>query len=200
MAWLRSLYPGWRYVGLDVAAEGLRAARAIDEDVLQASALALPFPTASADLVVTLDVVQHLPFPDGDLARCARCAACCAPAACCCCGPTRTPSRTSTTTPPRSSAAYTEGALRDKLVAAGFEPLRLSRINALLGASPRSRASCGRGAERRDGRYHGLLAAPRPAGTADRLKRWWLRLEGRAVASGVRLPMAHDPAVCRARA
>jgi SAM-dependent methyltransferase len=200
MAWLRSLYPGWRYVGLDVAAEGLRAARAIDEDVLQASALALPFPAGSADLVVTLDVVQHLPFPDGDLAALREMRRVLRPGGVLLLRTNAHAFPHVDDDPAAQFRRYTEAALGDKLVAAGFEPLRLSRINALLGLAEIPRELRARRESGTAG-YHGLLAAPRPAGTADRIKRWWLRLEGRAVASGVRLPMGRTIlAVCRARA
>lgn len=198
MGWLRSMYPGWRYVGLDIAPEGLAAARGFGEDVMRASALELPFPTGSADLVVTLDVVQHLPHPAGDLA-----------------GLTEMRRvlkrggvlllRTNAQAFPRTAddpgamfRKYETDDLRDKLVRAGLAPIRLSRINALLGLAEIPRELRARREHGNDG-YHGLLAAPRRPGAADRAKRWWLRQEGRAVAAGVRLPLGRTIlALCRA--
>src|SRR5712691_198018 len=67
MEWFARMHPGWRAVGIDVAAEGLAAARARGvEHLALASALDLPLHSASVDLVITLDVLQHLPLGGGD--------------------------------------------------------------------------------------------------------------------------------------
>src|SRR6188768_1439950 len=67
MQWFAASHPAWRVVGLDVATEGLVAARALGSTtVLEGSALDLPVPSGSVDLVVTLDVLQHLPLQGGD--------------------------------------------------------------------------------------------------------------------------------------
>jgi hypothetical protein len=77
--------------------------------------------------------------------------------------------------------------------------VRLSRINAVLGLAEIPRELRARWASRTAG-YHGLLAEPRSRGAADRLKRWWLGVEGRAVARGVRLPVGRTIlSLCRAR-
>src|SRR5689334_22655284 len=67
MAWFKRLRPAWRTVGLDVAPEGLAAAltRGV-RTVVRASALQLPLPSQSVHLVITLDVLQHLPLEGGD--------------------------------------------------------------------------------------------------------------------------------------
>src|SRR5690349_14599274 len=52
MTWFRSLYPGWRTIGLDVALDALRSARTQHAaQVTLASALDLPVSTRSVDLV-----------------------------------------------------------------------------------------------------------------------------------------------------
>jgi SAM-dependent methyltransferase len=65
LRWLRARFPALRVVGLDVAPEALRYVMASPEQagvrVLRGSATLLPFPAATFDLVVSLDVLQHLP-------------------------------------------------------------------------------------------------------------------------------------------
>lgn len=69
LRWLLDRFPGVRVVGLDVAAEALRHARGQGAlPVLQGSATQLPFPAATFDLVVSFDVLQHLPGGTGDVA------------------------------------------------------------------------------------------------------------------------------------
>lgn len=67
MAWFEAENPGWETTGVDVAPEGLTAARALGlKSVYSASALQLPFRDESVDLVITQDVIQHLPLDGGD--------------------------------------------------------------------------------------------------------------------------------------
>lgn len=56
-------------IGLDRAADGLRFCRARGHRrLLQGDAIALPLASGSFDLALSLDVIQHLPRPGGDLA------------------------------------------------------------------------------------------------------------------------------------
>lgn len=199
MGWLRTHYPKWRFVGADIAVEGLLAARMDSEAVALASALALPFPSSSADLVVTFDVVQHLPLPDGDLTALTEMRRVLRPGGLLLLRTNAQAFPHTDDDPAAQFRKYDERSLRGKLVAAGFDPLRLSRINALLGLAEIPRELRARRASGTRG-YHGLLAAPRRNGSADRIKRWWLRLEGRALAMGMRLPLGRTfLALCRAR-
>lgn len=200
MRWLRGLLPRWRFMGVDLSADGVRAARALGEDVLLASALDLPAPEASVSLVVTLDVLQHLPLGGGDLAALAEMRRVLVPGGLLL---IRTNAQAFPAADDDDGASfhkYEPGELRAKLVRAGFDVLRLSRINALLGLAEiprelRARRAAG------DAGYHGLLATPGAPGRADRLKERWLRLEGRAVAAGVQLPLGRTLlALCRAPA
>lgn len=197
MAWFRRLRPGWRSVGVDVAMEGLAAARRDGSRVALASALALPLPDAAADLILTLDVLQHLPLDGGDRTALAEMARVLRPGG-------WLFLRTNAQAFPRTSDdpehdfhRYRPGELRKRLAGAGLRVVRLSRLNALLGLAeiPRELAAL-----RRDGdAYHGILAEPpEEAGRADRAKRAWLRWEARLVREGVRLPLGRSiVALCR---
>jgi len=199
MAWFESLYPEWRTVGLDVAAEALAAARAIGARVTRGSGLALPHADQSVDLVITLDVVQHLPLSGGDAIALAEMRRVLRPGG-------SVLLRTNAQAFPRVADdpvfnfhRYRPGELRAKLRAAGFEVLRLSRVNTILGLAeiPRELRAARRNG---DSRYRGILAPP-PSGRGwtGHLKRRWLRLEGRAAALGVRLPLGRTiVALCRA--
>jgi ubiquinone/menaquinone biosynthesis C-methylase UbiE len=65
LRWLRAEFPALQVVGLDVALEALRYVRASPGPAgvraLRGSATALPFRAAVFDLVISLDVLQHLP-------------------------------------------------------------------------------------------------------------------------------------------
>lgn len=190
MQWAsRFLGAGWNVIGLEVAIEGVTAARTAGLQVLQASALSIPLPDASVDLILTLDVLQHLSLEAGDFvalremrrvlklggAIFVRTNAQSIP---------RTPND-----PEFNFRKYEPTALRSVLATAGFEVRRLSRINALLGIAEIPRELRARRAQKRHG-YHGLLAQPsvEPAWRSA-IKRWWLACEGRAVGAGVRLPV-----------
>jgi SAM-dependent methyltransferase len=198
MTWLRTLLPGWRTIGIDVAADGLRAAHVLGERVATASALQLPFADGSASLVVTLDVVQHLPLGGGDATAFREMRRVLAPGGWLL---LRTNAQAFPRTADDAAAAfhkYEPRELRAKLEAAGFEVARLSRINALLGLAEIPRELRARSASGSDG-YHGLLAtAPARGGPVSRVKRAWLQLEGRAVAAGIPLPLGRTlVALCR---
>lgn len=187
MGWFRDLRPGWTTYGLDLAPEGLRAARHFGEQVVLSSALEMPFADQSADMVVTLDVLQHLPLPAGDRTALAEIARVLRPGG-------WLLVRTNAQAFPHTADdaghnfhKYELGELVEKIEACGFDVLRGSRINALLGLAEIPRELR---AHRREGdRYHGILAGrPTKSGPGARIKQRWLELEGRMVAAGIRLP------------
>lgn len=198
MAWFRSLYPGWETAGVDLSPEAVAVARQTGAAVSSASALALPFADRSVDLVITLDVFQHLPLRGGDLVALAEIRRVLQPGG-------LLLLRTNAQAMPRveddaaaSFHKYEPAELKAKLRATGFEVLRLSRINGLLGLAeiPRELRAA---RTRRAGAYRGILAdVTREPGWSRELKEGWLRLEGRAVVAGARLPIGRTiVALCR---
>jgi len=197
MSWFRSRQPGWQTVGLDVAPEGLAAARAQGPaNVMRASALDLPIATASVDLVITLDVLQHLPLGGGDERALAEIVRVLKPGG-------HLFVRTNGQSFPRADDdptyqfhKYETGELRAKLVGAGVRVVRLGRLNALLGLAEIPRELRARSAEHS---YHGLLSEPRAeAAWSARLKRAYLRFEGLLVRRGANLPLGRTiVALCR---
>lgn len=198
MSWFREHWPGWSTIGLDVAVEGLVAARVLGEtDVFKASALELPLPDACVDAVITLDVLQHLPLPDGDRAAMNEIARVLRPG-----GHAfiRTNAQAFPHTPDDYEYdfhKYEPHELRAKLGEAGFEVVRLSRLNGLLGLAEiprelRARDEMGEG-------YHGILSdRPAPRDPLAGIKRRWLGIESRAVSWGLRLPIGRTiVALCR---
>lgn len=194
MSWFRARRPEWRVVGADIAAEGLEVAREQGiGGVVLGDALALPMADRSADLVLTFDVLQHLPLDGGDARALAEIRRVLRPGG-------HLLLRTNAQAFPRTPDdpehdfhRYRPGELRRKLEEAGFEVLRLSRINALLGLAEIPRALAARRREGEGGSYTGILAEPagRPS-VADRLKRAWLGIEGSLVAAGWRLPLGRS--------
>jgi ubiquinone/menaquinone biosynthesis C-methylase UbiE len=197
MMWFRQLNPGWESVGIDIAADGFLAARQLGENVLAASALDLPFADGSFDLIVTLDVLQHLPLDGGDLTALSEMRRVLRPGGYLL---VRTNAQAFPTTPDdlaHDFHKYETGELRRKLQGVGFDVLRLSRINALLGLAEVPRELK---AHRAGGReYHGILASSAgPSRLLDGLKRRWLELEGRAVARAWTLPIGRTLiGICR---
>jgi SAM-dependent methyltransferase len=197
MQWFARLYPGWRVAGLDLATEGLVAARGLGvTSVLAASALDLPVPSGTVDLVVTLDVVQHLPLDGGDRRALAEVARVLKPG-----GHLflRTNAQAFPHTPDDPTFEfhkYAPGELRAKLEQAGLRVLKLGRLNALLGLAEIPREL---GARNQRHSYHGLLAEPRvEVAWRARLKRAWLGVEGGAVRRGASLPFGRTiVTVCR---
>ena len=196
MGWLRTLYPAWRFAGIDIALDGLRAARVGSEDVARASALQLPFPTKSADLVVTLDVVQHLPLAGGDRQAFAEMARVLKPGGALFLRTNAQAFPHTADDPTFAFHKYEPDDLRSKLEAAGLQVLKLGRLNALLGLAEIPRELRARNHEHS---YNGLLAAPKAdAPWSARLKRSWLRVEGGAVRRGASLPLGRTiVALCR---
>lgn len=188
MRWFGELYPDWRTVGLDVSRDGLTAGagRGIRQLVC-GSALELPLPSAWADLVVSLDVLQHLPLGGGARAALADMHRVLKPGGYLL---VRTNAQSFPHTPDDHAYQfhkYQPSELRAALASAGFDVVRLGRVNALLGLAEIPRELRARG---NDHSYHGLLARPTSGITlAGRMKRGWLRVEGRLLMRGWSLPL-----------
>jgi ubiquinone/menaquinone biosynthesis C-methylase UbiE len=187
MTWFERRHPGWRTVGIDVATEGLAAARARGvNSVARASALELPFRSESIDLVITLDVLQHVPLGGGDAKALEEIARVLKPGG-------YVFVRTNAQAFPHTADdvafqfhKYQPNELNAKLVATGFQVIRLSRVNAVLGLAEIPRELRVR---RQEHSYHGILAEPRAGSLlSSRLKRGWLRWEGRLVRRGGKWP------------
>lgn len=189
MEWFRTLHPGWTTTGLDISFDGLRAAVALGEErVLAASALDLPVGDAAMDVVISLDVLQHLPLRGGDGRALAEMARVLKPGGLVL---IRTNAQSLPHTKDDEQFAfhkYTVAEMREKLVAAGLEPVRVGRLNALLGLAEIRREFAAR--QHTEGHYVGLLATPSNRHSAGwRLKRRWLRVEASVLARGGSLPL-----------
>lgn len=191
MTWFGNTWPEWRAVGLDVSMDGLRAA--LDggqRGLVGASALSVPLSDATADLVISLDVLQHLPLPAGtgealrEFHRVLR------------------PGgwlliRTNAQSWPHAPDdlrfdfhKFTPRELRHHLTAAGFVVHRLGRLNALLGLVEVPREW--RARRHGGGTYTGLLSTVPQRNLAWSVKRAWLRLEGHLVRQGLSLPLGRS--------
>jgi SAM-dependent methyltransferase len=155
-------------------------------------------PDRSVDLAITLDVMQHLPLDGGDVAALGELRRVLKPGG-------YLFVRTNAQAFPRTSDdpaynfhKYEPAEFRAKLEAAGFNVMRLSRLNALLGLAEIPRELRARRSQNSE--YHGLLADPAAvhSKTAS-LKRVWLQVEGRLVSAGWRMPFGRTiVALCRA--
>ena len=197
MAWFLADHPGWRAIGLDVSEHGLASAAEHGLAVHKASALELPIPSGSVDLILCLDVLQHLPLDGGDRRSLAEMRRVLRPGGIAFLRTNAQAFPATTDDPIHQFHKYRTDELRSKIRLAGLEPVRISRINALLGLAEIPREL--RMRDREGSGYHGILAAPRDGGRLDALKQAWLRGEGRLVAAGIRLPAGRTLlAVCRA--
>lgn len=197
LTWFSEMLPQWETIGCDIALDAVAVARGFANAAVGASALDLPFPDASVDLVITLDVVQHLPIPGGDIRALGEIRRVLKPGG-------YVFLRTNAQSYPVihddlafNFHKYTPNELREKLERAGLPAVRLSRLNALLGLAEIPRELRARRSDHSE--YRGILAEARPEPSLVRaLKRGWLKLEGRAVRYGVRLPAGRTiVALCR---
>ena len=188
MDWFVRRHPGWKGIGFDIAADGLGFAREAGLPVSQATALCLPLPNRSVDLVISLDTLQHLPLKGGDASALREFFRVLRPRGILLL-------RTNAQSFPRtrddeefSFRKYEPRTLRAKLFDAGFQTRILGRCNAILGLAEIPREL--KAARKASGDYHGILAQPRDSSSfLDGLKKAWLRLEGHAVAAGLSLPL-----------
>ena len=198
IAWFINSRPTWIATGIDIAPEPLVVARDSRLAVQRASALDLPFASSAFDLVIALDLLQHLPLAGGDAKALSEFRRVLSPRG-------TLLIRTNAQSFPRTSddhefsyRKYERDGLRRRLVSAGFEVVVLGRVNSLLGLAeiPRELRAKRSGSSS----YTGLLTEPKQhAGFAHRLKKRWLELEGRATAAGWQLPFGRTIfALCRA--
>lgn len=199
MSWFQSSLPAWQSWGCDVAIDAVKAASAAHLEVVQADVMNLPLPGGLADLVVSFDVIQHLPLDRGDLHALSEFLRVLRPGGYLLLRTNAQSWPHTVDDPANNFRKYSPALLRKRLNQSGFAVDYLSRANALLGLAeiPReARASrnVGHG-------YHGILAEPRrQPGLGRSLKRGMLRLEGVAIANRMRLPfgrsivaLAHKP-------
>ena len=197
MSWFLGAHPRWTAAGADVAPDGVVAAHSHGLAVATGNALALPFALESADLVVTLDVLQHLPLNGGDVKSLAEMLRVLRPGGylfirtnCQAFPKTRDD-------PANDFRKYTPELLEKNVRLAGFDIVRLSRANSLLGLAEVAREVRATKAEGKG--YHGLLAVPRKqAGLTFAAKRAVLRAEASFIARGAKLPLGRSiVAMCR---
>jgi ubiquinone/menaquinone biosynthesis C-methylase UbiE len=187
LTWFTKTFGNWRPLGCDISEDAVVAARRLGFEITKASALNLPYPTASADLVITLDVLQHVPLNGGDLTALREMHRVLKPGG-------WLFIRTNAQSFPHTQDdhefqfhRYDPVELRGKLEATGFTVRRLSRVNALLGLAEIPRELRARRSQQND--YHGILATNNGHGSlASSAKRAWVRLEGEIIRMGVRLP------------
>ena len=198
LAWFSQRFGAWRTLGCDISSDAVAAATRLGFEITQASVLALPYPTASADVVVTLDVLQHVPLGGGDLTALREMHRVLRPGGWLF---VRTNAQSFPTTADDQEFQfhrYDPQELHDKLGSVGFVVRRLSRVNALLGLAEIPRELRARRVQSAD--YHGILATTNGNGSwSSSVKRAWVRLEGQVVRRGVRLPAGRTiVALCRA--
>lgn len=197
ISWFTETRPGWKAAGVDIAEEGVTAAKSAGLAVVTGNALELPFASSSADLVITLDVLQHLPLPAGDV-ECLRDVRRVLRPGGFLFARTNCQSIPRTTEDPSNSfRKYEPEQLREKLEQADFDVRLLSRANAVLGLAEVAREL--RATRREGSGYHGLLAVPgQPGGLAYSAKRAMLRVEAELIGAGAGLPFGRSiVALCR---
>jgi len=197
MSWFLSANQGWSAWGGDVATEGVRAANESRLAVSAADVMHLPLRDELADLVISFDVLQHLPLDGGDIAALNEFYRVLKPGG-------LFLLRTNSQSWPRTEddeahhfRKYEPHVLASRLRQTGFEISRLSRANALLGLAEVKREL--KATKESGFGYHGILANPKEKSRIGRtLKRALLGIEGAAIARGARLPFGRSiVAVCR---
>lgn len=200
MHWFGALRPGWSMVGIDLGMDGLRAAKMSGlRGLVLATGTSLPVADSAIDLVVTLDMLQHLPLDGGDNDALHEMHRVLAPGG-------HLFIRTNVQTFPRVNDdpdavwhKYDVRELEAKIRAAGFSVIRLSPINAILGLAeiPREIRQA-RGSGLRLSYEIAIATPPSAGGIANTIKRGLLRFEGRAVRAGMKLPVGRSlVALCR---
>ena len=150
---------------------------------MAASARQLPVASELMDVVISLDVMQRLPLDGGDVVALRERLRVLRPGGV---EQLHTNAQSSPHADDNARYAYHKCApdeMRAKLVAGGFAPLRVGRLNAVLKLADVPREYAAR--KYTDGHYVALLAKPaNSASLGWRLKRGWLRLEAAALARG----------------
>lgn len=191
MSWFLSSHPSWRSYGCDVAIEGVNAAAMSHLNVTQGDVMNLPFPRSFADLVISFDVIQHLPLDRGDFKALSEFFRVLKPGGYLLLRTNAQSWPHTVDDPANNFRKYSPALLRERLSQSGFEIDIVSRANALLGLAEIPREAK---ASRDAGHgYHGILAEPsaRP-GVGRSLKRGMLRLEGVAIANHLKLPFGRS--------
>jgi SAM-dependent methyltransferase len=187
LAWFLRMFPRWQALGCDISPDAVTAARTLGFDIAKASALGLPYVSGSADLVVSLDVLQHLPLDGGDAIALGEMRRVLRPGGWLFVRTNAQSFPYSADDPDYQFHRYQPAELRQKLADAGFVVRRLSRVNAVLGLAEIPREW--RARRMQPSNYHGILATGNGhASFGAMAKRAWLRVEGEAVRRGVRLP------------
>jgi SAM-dependent methyltransferase len=197
MSWFLENHSRWTAAGADVAADGVAAAHSHGLTVATGNALVLPFADGCADLIVTLDVLQHLPLNGGDVTSLAEMRRVLRPGGYLFIRTNCQAFPRTRDDPANDFRKYTPQLLEKSLRTAGFNIVRLSRANSLLGLAEVARELRATKAEGEG--YHGLLAVPgKQAGLTFAAKRAVLRAEASFIARGAKLPLGRSiVAMCR---
>ncbi len=191
MSWFLSSHEAWRAWGCDIAIEGVSAAAAFHPGVSLADVMNLPTSSSVADLVVSFDVIQHLPLERGDLRALGEFFRVLKPGGYLL---VRTNAQSWPHTyddPANNFRKYSPALLRERLIQTGFVIDYLSRANALLGLAEIPREA--KASKQTGHGYHGILAEARAQpGIGRSLKRGMLRIEGVAISNNLRLPFGRS--------
>ena len=191
MSWFLASHPAWKSWGADVAMEGVKVAATYGLQVAQADVMRLPIRTVIADLIVSFDVIQHLPLESGDLQALTEFCRVLKPGGYLL---LRTNSQSWPRTvddPANNFRKYQPDRLERRLKEAGFEIDYLSRANSILGLAEVAREA--RATKQTGHGYHGLIAdARKESNLARSLKRGVLRMEGAAIARRMQLPFGRS--------